>query len=110
MRTITAHSDIDRLFAGKRRVQSPALLVLAAKTPETRDQRGRVLFVAGKRLGGAVRRNRSKRLLREMVRRAGGPWPGWDVALVARAATAEAGIETLDSALETAVRSLGVLQ
>lgn len=86
-RTITASAEIDRLFGHGRRIADPALLVLASRTPEARDPSGRVLFVAGKRLGGAVVRNRSKRVMREALRIAGGPRPGWDVALIARQAT-----------------------
>jgi len=45
----------------------------------------RVAFAAGKNLGGAVARNRAKRLLRAAVRAS---WvmvsPGWDLILVAR--------------------------
>ncbi|MHB8762574.1 MAG: ribonuclease P protein component [Coriobacteriia bacterium] len=108
MRTITAPKEIDRLFAGGRRVSHPALLVLALPTPEARDPSGRVLFVAGTRLGGAVTRNRSKRVLRESVRRVGGPWPGWDVALMARAGTEGASSGDLDAAVRRAIDSLGI--
>ena len=108
MKTITAHAEIDRLFAGGRRVSHPALLVLALPTPEARDPLGRVLFVAGTRLGGAVVRNRSRRVLREAARRSDAPWPGWDVALVARNATAAAEPAALDEALQRALATLGI--
>jgi len=110
MRTITADKEIDRLFAGGRRVSHPALLVLVVRTPEAQPQDGRVLFVAGKSLGGAVIRNRCKRVLRELVRRVGGPWPGWDVALVARRATATAATGMLDGALERAMKTLRIAE
>lgn len=108
MRTITARSDIEKLFASGRRVSHPALLVLASRTPSSRDADGRVLIVAGKRLGGAVQRNRSKRVLREALRRAGGPWAGWDVALSARSGTDRADAAVLDDALTCALRTLGI--
>ena len=103
MRTITRASDIDRLFKEARRVSHPALLVLALPTQERDGGDGRVLFVAGKRLGGAVMRNRCKRVLREAARRAGAPWPGLDVALVAREATASAPAALLDEGLARAL-------
>lgn len=108
MRTLTAHTDIDRLFAGGRRVSHPALLVLGAPSTEGPHVPGRVMFVAGKRLGGAVFRNRSKRVMREAMRRAGGPYPGWDLALIARARTGASPEKELDKALDTALTTLGV--
>lgn len=108
MHTITSHIEIDRLFAGGRRVSNPALLVLALKNEDGRAAEGRVLFVAGTRLGGAVLRNRSKRVLREAARRASAPWPGWDVALIARPGTATAKPDELDSSLMRALRILGI--
>jgi ribonuclease P protein component len=106
MRAITARADIDRLFTEGTKVAHPLLLVLAIRTPEARDQNGRVLFVAGKRLGNAVWRNRAKRVLREATRRAGGPWPGWDVALVARARTGQVPAPEIDVALSGALSRL----
>lgn len=109
MVTISSPVDIDRLFGSADRLASPALLVLAARTPEARDQaNGRVLFVAGKKIGSAVFRNRCKRVMRETVRRVGGPWAGWDVALVARRATAQAAPLELDQALTHALERLGI--
>jgi ribonuclease P protein component len=67
-----------------------------------------VLIVAGKRLGGAVKRNRSKRVLREAVRRTGGPWAGWDIALSARSGTDEADVRVLDEAVTAALLKLGI--
>lgn len=107
MRTITAPTEIDRLFKEGRRVSSPALLVLALPTPPAREPDGRVLFVAGTRLGNAVKRNRSKRVLREAARRAGAPWPGWDIALIARAVTSQATVDELDAALARALKTIG---
>lgn len=109
MRTLTAHKDIDRLFAGGRRATHPALLVLAAPTPAGREPGGRFVFVAGKRLGGAVTRNRSKRVMRATVHRSDADVGGWDIALVARAATSTATPATLDQAYADALRSLGIV-
>jgi ribonuclease P protein component len=84
--------------------------VLTLPTPERRGPEGRVVFVAGKKLGGAVLRNRCKRVVRDTVRRASGPWTGTDVALLARRGTATATPAELDESLATALRRLGVVR
>jgi ribonuclease P protein component len=107
MRTIRRAAEIDRLFKEGRRVSHPALLVIAAPTADQSCDAGRVVVVAGKRLGSAVVRNRCKRVLREAARRAGAPWNGLDVALVARDGTGTAPPATLDRAIQRALESLG---
>jgi ribonuclease P protein component len=98
MDTIRSSREIDAVFSESRRVAQGPVTALIAKTPEGRGREGRVAFVAGKRLGGAVVRNRCKRVMREAVRAAGGPWPGWDVVLIASRRTASAsGAELLAS-------------
>jgi ribonuclease P protein component len=105
MHTLKAPSEIDTLFRSGRRGSTDLVLVLSIRTPERRGPEGRVVFVAGKKLGGAVVRNRCKRVLREAVRRCSGPWDGFDVAVVARAATATASPTALDAALRSALAS-----
>ena len=84
MSTIRSSREIDAVFRLGRRAAGPLVTALVANTPVGRDPRGRVAFVAGKRLGNAVKRNRAKRLLRSASREAGGPWRGFDVVLMAR--------------------------
>lgn len=56
-------------------------------------------FAAGKRLGGAVVRNRLKRRLREVVRHT--PIKGgWDMVFIARQAATETDYHTLKKAME----------
>lgn len=108
MRTVKAPSEIDALFKTGRRGSTDFLMVLSTATPPQRGPEGRVVFVAGKKLGGAVVRNRCKRVMREAVRRAGGPWDGLDVALVARVRIATAAPAAIDAALREALRRGGV--
>lgn len=108
MLTIKSSGEMETLFRSARRGFHPLLMILVAKTPERRGQAGRVAFVAGKKLGGAVVRNRSKRVMREAVRRTGGPWPGYDVVLIARAGTRESSPAQLDAALSSLLRKTKV--
>ena len=108
METVKSSRDIERMFAAGTRAAHPLLIAIAMETPSGRGPGGRVVFIAGKKLGGAVVRNRSKRLLREAVRRAGGPWQGFDVALIARAGLVTARPEQIDGAIHSVLRRLGV--
>jgi ribonuclease P protein component len=106
--TLTSSSEIDALFKTGRRGGTELLVVLKIQTPQGRGPEGRVLFVAGKKLGDAVMRNRCKRVMREAVRRAGGPWHGSDVAVMARAGIATASPAAIDASLAEGLRRAGV--
>ncbi|MBN2247144.1 MAG: ribonuclease P protein component [Coriobacteriia bacterium] len=109
MRTITNANEIDGIFRQGVRAAGGTVTLIISRTPEARGSDGRVLFVAGKRLGGAVLRNRCKRVLRAAVSRCGGPWPGWDVVLMARAATPTAPHDELDRGIKAGLRRAGVI-
>lgn len=108
MSTIRSSSEIDTIFRTARRAANPLVIALVAQTPPGRGQDGRVAFIAGKKLGGAVVRNRCKRVLRAAVPAVGGPWPGFDIALIAREKTAQAPHQELEAAISQAVSRAGV--
>ena len=110
MHTLKNASEIDSIFKEGMRATGGIVTLIARRTPEARAHEGRVLFVAGKRLGGAVVRNRSKRVLRDATRRSGGPWAGWDVVLMARPATSTASPSELDRALRSGLVRVGVFR
>ena len=64
-------------------MNTPELSLIVLRTKGQHDRKGRVAFIAGKKLGNAVWRNRAKRRMREACRAVGGPFPGYDVAFVA---------------------------
>ena len=108
MSTIRSSREIDRLFASARRATNKFVIVLVATAPEGRGPEGRVAFVAGKKLGNAPLRNRSKRVLRATAASMGAPWAGHDVVLIARAGTATATPAELRASLEHALHKAGL--
>jgi ribonuclease P protein component len=65
----------------------------------------RIAVVASRRVGGAVERNRAKRLLREAAQRI--DWPdGLDVVLIARAACADSDMTRVHRELEQLLASV----
>lgn len=87
LRTLTAKRDFDRVFRVGVRGGSETVRVVAAYS---RDPEGHVAFVASKRIGNAVVRNRSKRVLRAVARDVGFSVAGFDVVLLATPKTATA--------------------
>jgi ribonuclease P protein component len=82
-----------------------SLLVLHSRTRAT--DHVAIGYVASKRVGNAVRRNRAKRLLREAARQIS--WaPGHDVVLVARAAAADATMAQVHDELERLASRAGL--
>ncbi len=66
-------------------------------------------FAVGKRLGNAVVRNRVRRRLREIARRAVRGTPtGWDIVISARQQAGEASYQQLQSAFCQALGRMGV--
>jgi ribonuclease P protein component len=100
---------MDEMFREGTRVTHQLATALIRLTPPERGPEGRVAFVAGKKLGNAVLRNRSKRVLRAAVMRSGGPWAGADVVLIARPGTAHAAPERLDEAIRAVIHRVGAL-
>ena len=68
MDTIKSSSDISILFSEGRRVKTPDVMVIIKRNEKQHDPRGRVAFIAGKKLGNAVTRNRAKRVIRAAYR------------------------------------------
>lgn len=67
----------------------------------------RFCFVAGKRVGNAVVRNRVKRRLREVVRNADFQ-PGWDAIIMARRGAGDANYAQLERATQNLMRRSGL--
>jgi ribonuclease P protein component len=106
--TVRSSREIDHIFTGGARSVDSLLIVFVADSPSRFARSGRLAFIAGKKLGNAVVRNRSKRVLREAVRRAGAPWAGYDIAVVARTGLRGASVEQIARSLSGHLGRLGV--
>ena len=91
-------ADVQRVLR-RGRSRAGDLLALHVLPGPDEDGKGvRLTVVASRRVGGAVRRNRAKRLLREAARVQS--WrPGVDVVLVARAACAQSDLHRVSDEL-----------
>ena len=88
---IKSSDEISRVLKEGKRYNHSLCTIYILKTPEYRDPSGRVAFIAAKRLGNAVWRNRSKRVLRAALRTSYVDYSGYDIILMAKKATQEAG-------------------
>lgn len=92
METITSSTEISQLFSSGKRIKTPYLTLIVGEHAygkprgdvEQHGPSGRVAFIAGKKLGNAVWRNRAKRRMRAVCHDLGGPWPNLDVIFLAK--------------------------
>ncbi|MEA2622415.1 MAG: ribonuclease protein component [Chloroflexota bacterium] len=97
--------DFAALQEHSRSRSHPLLLVRYRSNGLGKDRYG---ISTGKRLGGAVVRNRVRRRLREAIRamdRSGSS--GWDILVVARQASVQAGYRELADALQRTIGPIG---
>jgi ribonuclease P protein component len=104
---LTRQADFDRVRSQGQAHGTSLFIVIAAQGA---TGAARIGVAAGKRLGGAVQRNRAKRLLREGVR----PLypsiaPGWDIILLARDPILEVKSTQVTAQLEQAFRKLKLI-
>ena len=95
MKTIKSRQEITDLFERGRRLNTPEISLIVSRNREQHDLSGRVAFIAGKRLGNAVWRNRAKRRMRGVCHVVGGPFPGYDVIFLARRNVADASFDDM---------------
>ncbi|HUZ78574.1 MAG TPA: ribonuclease P protein component [Chloroflexota bacterium] len=104
---LTNKRDFDRVFAAERATYHPLCTLRAARNELSVSRFG---IVCGKRVGGAVVRNRVRRRLRHQVRRLlVDTAPGWDILLVGQPKAAQAASAELYDALKEVLRRRGVL-
>src|SRR5436189_6414511 len=82
-RRIRRRGEFQRVFDGGRRAHGRYLTIIAAPAPGPDSRLG---IVASKKLGGAVVRNRAKRLIREVFRTQTSPDLASDLVIIPKAA------------------------
>jgi ribonuclease P protein component len=89
------------------KVVSNRMLIL--KWSEGKTSRSRSGFAVSKRIGGAVVRNRIKRLLRESIN-SFDLLGGYDMVFIARKESAKADYESIQKSVKDALRKSGILK
>ncbi len=107
VRRLALQTDIDRV---RSQGQSHPTAWFVAIVARNAGGSTRIGVAAGKRVGGAVQRNRAKRLLREGVRPLyAAMQPGWDVLLLASSPILTRRLTQVTAHLEQALRRLKVI-
>ncbi|HNT23250.1 MAG TPA: ribonuclease P protein component [Anaerolineales bacterium] len=104
---LTRSTDFKRVRQFGKSYAHPLVVLVTLPNPGTDSRCG---VAAGRSLGGAVQRNRAKRMLREAMR----PLmtvirPGWDLLLLSRRPLAQAQLPEIQSALQQLLRRAGLL-
>lgn len=90
-------------------MSTPHVSLIVLKHEDEHDHNGRVAFIAGKKLGNAVWRNRAKRRMRSLCQLNGGPFEGYDVVFIARRKTNDVPFEELNDGLGKALKRVGII-
>jgi ribonuclease P protein component len=109
LKTIKSSAEITHLFKEGRRVGTKDITLIVMRNEEEHDQYGRAAFIAGKKLGNAVWRNRAKRRMRALCKELQGPFAGYDVLFVARRSVNEASFEEMKQKTEHALVKAGII-
>ena len=117
MLRLRSAKDFERVWREGHSHAHPLVVLVSCRRPAPAELPGagaasptRCGFVAGKKVGSAVKRNRAKRLLREAVRaRQGALAQGWDLVFVARPPIAEATLSQTQAAVNQLLKRANVV-
>ena len=108
METIKSRVEFERVFSRGKRYNNALLRFRVV--PRGEGDCAMVAFVAPKRLGIAVYRNRCKRVLREAARACSLPCDGYDVILYSTDRTHDSSPERVATSLERLLERAGVVR
>ena len=107
MHRLQSTTDFERVRREGKSHAHPLVVLIACPNGRADTRCG---FAAGKRVGGAVQRNRARRLLREAVRqRYAQLTAGWDVIFIARAPLNKVKLAQAQEAVDTLLRRAQLL-
>lgn len=107
--TLRQNYEFRRAYHRGKNVVGPVLVSYCFKN-KGKGGRVRVGVTAAKKIGGAVQRNRCRRVIKEAYRSICAQVPGgWDLVFVARAATLRCKSTQIAAAMEKQLRKAGVI-
>jgi len=97
--------DFQRVFDAGRRAHGRYLTIIVAPADGPRSRLG---IVASRKVGGAVVRNRAKRLIRQVFRTESAPRAHFDLVVIAKPATAQVGAADVATDYRLTLKRLGL--
>ena len=105
--TLKLNGDFRRAYGRGKSLAAPALVTYALKNRAGKCRYG---ITASKKVGNAVARNRSRRVIREAFRTLDEPIRGnWDIVFVARGKTKHTPMPQIRAAMRAQLKNIGVI-
>ena len=108
MDIIKSSAEISNLFKSGQRFNTPYFTLIVSSDEKQHGRQGRAAFVAGKKNGNAVWRNRAKRRMRAVCRESGGPYDGCDVVFLAKRSIGNVSFDELKRSCDKVLRKAGI--